>query len=192
MGAGPIWLGYVAVDDVNDLCAKIKAAGGRVFKEPTDVPGMLRFAVVADPYLATFMIMKGSAKPPDEMPAPARPVPSAGANCMRARSTARGRFIPAYLVGRRAIRWIWALTTNISCFKIDGVQSGGMMTKMAKTPAPFWLYYFNVPKLDPCVEAIKANDAQIVNGPMQVPGGQWIVHAVDPQGAMFALVANAR
>jgi len=27
---------------------------------------------------------------------------------------------------------------------------------------------------------------------MQVPGGQWIVHAVDPQGAMFALVANAR
>jgi len=61
MGAGPIWLGYVAVDDVNDYAAKIKAAGGRVFKEPTDVPGMLRFAVVADPYLATFMIMKGSA-----------------------------------------------------------------------------------------------------------------------------------
>jgi predicted enzyme related to lactoylglutathione lyase len=77
-------------------------------------------------------------------------------------------------------------------FNIDGVQSGGMMTKMAKTPAPFWLYYFNVPKLDPCVEAIKANDGEIVNGPMQVPGGQWIVHAIDPQGAMFALVANER
>ncbi len=77
-------------------------------------------------------------------------------------------------------------------FNIDGVQSGGMMTKMAKTRAPFWLYYFNVPKLDPCVEAIKANDGEIVNGPMQVPGGQWIVQAIDPQGAMFALVANER
>ena len=28
---------------------------------------------------------------------------------------------------------------------------------------------------------------QITNGPLQVPGGGWIVHAVDPQGAHFAL-----
>ena len=26
-------------------------------------------------------------------------------------------------------------------------------------------------------------------GPVQVPGGSWIVNAIDPQGAAFALVA---
>jgi len=76
-------------------------------------------------------------------------------------------------------------------FKIDGAQSAHD-DQDGEDPGALLAYYFNVPKLDPCVEAIKANDGEIVNGPMQVPGGQWIVHAVDPQGAMFALVANAR
>ena len=29
---------------------------------------------------------------------------------------------------------------------------------------------------------------KIANGPMEVPGGQWIVQAIDPQGALFALL----
>ena len=28
----------------------------------------------------------------------------------------------------------------------------------------------------------------MINGPMEVPGGDWVVQAMDPQGAMFALV----
>jgi DHA1 family bicyclomycin/chloramphenicol resistance-like MFS transporter len=31
---------------------------------------------------------------------------------------------------------------------------------------------------------------QIIYGPQQVPGGSWIVHCFDPQGAMFALVGS--
>ncbi|HET9538942.1 MAG TPA: VOC family protein, partial [Mesorhizobium sp.] len=31
-----------------------------------------------------------------------------------------------------------------------------------------------------------------LNGPMEVPGGSWIVNCVDPQGAMFSLVAPRR
>jgi uncharacterized protein len=29
-----------------------------------------------------------------------------------------------------------------------------------------------------------------LNGPMQVPGGGWIINGQDPQGAMFALVSG--
>jgi hypothetical protein len=32
-----------------------------------------------------------------------------------------------------------------------------------------------------------ANGGKIVNGPMQVPGGDWIAQGIDPQGAMFAV-----
>jgi predicted enzyme related to lactoylglutathione lyase len=31
-----------------------------------------------------------------------------------------------------------------------------------------------------------------LTGPMEVPGGSWIVNCTDPQGAVFALVAPKR
>jgi len=31
----------------------------------------------------------------------------------------------------------------------------------------------------------------VLNGPMEVPGGDWILNAMDPQGAAFALHAKA-
>ena len=33
---------------------------------------------------------------------------------------------------------------------------------------------------------------ELLMGPMEVPGGSWIVQGVDPQGAQFALVAPTR
>jgi uncharacterized protein len=32
----------------------------------------------------------------------------------------------------------------------------------------------------------------VINGPMEVPGGRWIINGLDPQGAMFALLAPKR
>ena len=69
---------------------------------------------------------------------------------------------------------------------------GGMMNKppeMAHVP-PNWQIYFRVPDIAAAVERIKANGGQILNGPMEVPGGDWVVNAMDPQGAAFALHAR--
>jgi uncharacterized protein len=71
-------------------------------------------------------------------------------------------------------------------------EQGGIMTRMPEAPMSFWLYYFNVDGVDAAAERIKAKGGQIVNGPQEVPGGQWIVQATDPQGAMFALLAPKR
>jgi len=43
------WIGYIAVGDVDAHIEKIIEAGGKLWKPATDVPGMLRFAVVSDP-----------------------------------------------------------------------------------------------------------------------------------------------
>jgi hypothetical protein len=32
--------------------------------------------------------------------------------------------------------------------------------------------------------------SEILNGPMEVPGGDWVVNAMDPQGAAFSLHAK--
>ncbi|MNT73207.1 Glyoxalase-like domain protein [compost metagenome] len=75
-------------------------------------------------------------------------------------------------------------------FAIDGAQSGGIMTKPKDIPSPYWLYYINVAALDTAIERIKSGGGKIVLEPMEVPGGAWIVQALDPQGALFALVGQ--
>jgi predicted enzyme related to lactoylglutathione lyase len=65
-----------------------------------------------------------------------------------------------------------------------------MMTKPAQIPAPMWLYYFNVGDIDAAAQRVTGNGGKVLIGPMEVPGGGWIVQATDPQGAMFALVGS--
>jgi predicted enzyme related to lactoylglutathione lyase len=71
-------------------------------------------------------------------------------------------------------------------------EFGGMFSKPPRMPGPFWLYYFNVDAIDAAIERLTAKGGKVMNGPMEVPGGQWIVQAADPQGAFFALVAPKR
>ena len=66
------------------------------------------------------------------------------------------------------------------------------MTKPANVPAPYWLFYFNVPALDAAVAKLKEKGGTVLLEPMEVPGGGWIVQGKDPQGAVFALTAAKR
>jgi hypothetical protein len=43
------WFAYIAVDDLDGALKKLKANGGTVHREPFDVPGVGRIAIVADP-----------------------------------------------------------------------------------------------------------------------------------------------
>jgi uncharacterized protein len=42
------WLGYIAVDDVDARVKKATAAGGKVMREPFDIPGVGRIAILLD------------------------------------------------------------------------------------------------------------------------------------------------
>jgi len=46
--------------------------------------------------------------------------------------------------------------------------------------------------IDAAIERIEAHGGQARMGPDEVPGGSWIVQALDPQGAAFALVSSTR
>ncbi len=62
-----------------------------------------------------------------------------------------------------------------------------MYAKPALVPAPLWLYYFNVRDIDAAAARVEACGGQVLEGPVEVPGGDWIAQCADPQGAMFAL-----
>jgi len=50
------WLLYVAVDDVDLAAKKITALGGCLYVQPSDIPGIGRFAVASDPTGAAFAV----------------------------------------------------------------------------------------------------------------------------------------
>ena len=60
-------------------------------------------------------------------------------------------------------------------FSVGGVPIGGMFNKPPAEPMTLWTYYFNVDGVEQAAERVKAGGGEIANGPMEVPGGSWIV-----------------
>jgi predicted enzyme related to lactoylglutathione lyase len=191
-GGRPGWMGYIGVDDVDAMVERVTKAGGHLHKPAADIPGVGRFAVVADPHGATFYLFKGqttgeAAKPGGMMPG------HVGWNELQAGDGPAAFDFYASLFG-------WTKDHDMDMgpmgvyriFSIDGVQAGGMMTKQPQVPAPHWLFYFAVAATDAAIERIKGAGGSVLNGPMEVPGGAWVAQCIDPQGAVFAVVGPQR
>jgi predicted enzyme related to lactoylglutathione lyase len=192
-GVPPCWTGYVAVDDVDDYAKRIKKAGGTVHRGPEDISGVGRYAVVADPHGAVFIIMKGSSAEGPPAVAPGTP----GHVGWRELHAGDGKMAFEFYSG--LFGWTKADAIDMGAmgvyqtFKTGGGEpAGGMMTKMPDTPAPFWLYYFSADALDAAVARVTGAGGRLAMGPHQVPTGQWIAQCFDPQGASFALLAPKR
>jgi len=192
MGIPPAWLGYVKTKDVDVSTKALKAAGGAVHREPGDIPGVGRFAVVADPQGATFMFLQPNG--PDQ---PVVPAGTPGHIGWHELYTSDWKAAFDFYSGQFG----WETITDMDMgamgkyriFGLDGVQMGGMMNKPENVPVSSWVYYVNVEGgLDDAVERVKANGGQGGMGPMEVPGGSWVLQGVDPQGAAFALIATRR
>lgn len=189
MGARPGWMGYIAVDDVDAYTAKVTEAGGRIYKAPEDIPNVGRFSVVADPHGAPFCLFKGTGEPP-----PAPPPTAPGQIAWRELSAGDRESAFAFYSG--LFGWTKGQGMDMGLMGIYQLVNydqstdafGAIMTKLPMIPLPFWLYYISVPDIDVALKTITTNGGTLLNGPHAVPGDAWIIQALDPQGALFALV----
>jgi predicted enzyme related to lactoylglutathione lyase len=187
MGAPPSWVGYVGVDDVDAIVGRIQHLGGTAYVPPTDIPNTGRFAVVADPQRAPFAVFK-PLTPIENRPEQGMPG-RVGWHELLAADWEKAFAFYADLFGwQKAEAVDMGVMGTYQLFAASGQTLGGMFNKPAMIPAPFWLYYFNVDNIDAAATRVKEGSGEILNGPMQVPGGSWIVQCKDPQGAVFALV----
>ena len=192
MGVKPCWSGYVWVDDVDASLAKWTKAGGKVWKQPAEFPGLGRFAVVADPFGAGIVLFRGEGDGPPAAPQPGAPG-FVGWHELHAEDGA-GAF--DFYCGFFGWKGTGALdmgpTGAYQMFETLHGERGGVMTRMPQTITSYWLFYFNVEAADAAAERVRAKGGKIVSGPHQVPTGQWVLQATDPQEATFALVAPKR
>jgi predicted enzyme related to lactoylglutathione lyase len=192
-GGRPAWLGYIMVDDVDAMAKRIPAEGGKLHKGPITVPGIIRFAVVSDPQGAVFLVATPLVK---EAPPP---IPIGTPGTVGWRELYAGEWHAAFAFYEKLFGWTKGAAHDMGpmgiyqLFKTGGeADAGGIMTRPPNVPAPFWGYYFNVAGIDAAAGRVTAGGGEIVNGPMQVPGGLWVAQAMDPQGAYFALVSLTR
>jgi predicted enzyme related to lactoylglutathione lyase len=190
-GVPPMWMGYIAVDNVAAYAEKVKAAGGEIHRGPTEIPKVGTFAIAGDPDGAGFLLFRGSSSdaPPYEPRSP-------GHVGWRELNAGDGEKAFAFYAGLFGWTKTGAMPMGPSneyrLFATESGQEGAIFTKDASTPHPFWRLYFNVEAIDAAIERVRGAGGKIVNGPHEVPGARWIVHALDPQGAAFALVAPNR
>jgi uncharacterized protein len=192
MKVPPHWIGYIAVNDVDAYAKKIADAGGVIHKAPDDIPGVGRFAVAADPGGASFCLFKAAEgmQAPEVAP---NTVGHVGWHELYADNLDKAFAFYSSLFG-------WTKSDALDMgpmgvyqlFAWHGTPIGGMMTKPPSMPHAVWGYYFNVDATEKAMDRAKARGAQVLNGPMQVPGGSWIVQCQDPQGAMFAMVSGQK
>ena len=189
-GARPCWLGYVGVDDVDRAAASIEKAGGAIHMAPQDIPDVGRLALVADPQGAMFYIMKGASDRTSASFAATEPMAGHCAwNELATTDQAGAVAFYTNLLGWRqeGDMDMGPLGTYQFLFQGEGMI-GGVMSKPPEMPVTAWSYYFRVPDIDKAVSIIKDNGGRILQEPMEIPGGEFAMSGLDPQGAAFALV----
>jgi predicted enzyme related to lactoylglutathione lyase len=189
MGAKPRWIGYVGVNDVDATADRIKQLGGAVYVPPTDVPNVSRFSVFADPQMATLALLKWLTPGPEGPAELGNPGRVGWHELLAADWKKAFAFYGELFDWQRANADIGP-TGTYQLFSAAGQTIGGMFTKPPMVPIPFWLYYFNVDDIEAAAERVKAGGGQILEGPLEVPGGRRVARCADPQGAMFALTGQ--
>ena len=191
MNMPPFWAMYVAVPNLDEAVAHIKRLGGGELSPVIQVPTIGSMQMMKDPQGAAFYIIQP--EPRGERPEAAPEVGEASWHeLMTTDEAAAMKFYNEVFGWEPTEAMDMGPMGKYQMFNRPHGMIGGMMNKppeMANVP-PYWTIYFRVPEIEAAAERVKSNGGKIVNGPMEVPGGDWVLNAIDPQGAGFALHAK--
>ena len=167
--------------------ARVEQAGGTALSPMIDIPKVGRMRTVTDPQGAAFSVFQ----PAEPMTGPDH-VPEVGDVSWHELYTNDTETAMQFY----STQFGWRATEtmdmgDMGTYRMFGrdFPLGGMMNKppaMAQVPS-HWGFYFSVPDIEAGAARVKAKGGKVVNGLMEVPGGDRIVNCMDPQGAGFSL-----
>jgi predicted enzyme related to lactoylglutathione lyase len=192
-GVRPVWLGYVAVEDVDRAVAAMVEDGAQVWKAAWDIPDVGRIALLADPQGAPFYVMTPS-------PPAGRENEASGAfspdEAQHVRWNELATSDPDAAIAFYGRHFGWGQEGDMDMGEMGkyrfiqhgSITIGAVMPKMPQMPVSLWTYYVGVDHIDRAADAVTSGGGTILNGPMEIPGGEFALNAMDPQGAPFGLV----
>ncbi|HXY40498.1 MAG TPA: VOC family protein [Vicinamibacteria bacterium] len=184
----PSWMVYVGVNDADATARHAHTLGGKVGIAPTDIPKVGRFAVLNDPQGAHISILQPSG------PSPTGPETDPAPLEISWRELATTDVAAAMQFYRGLFGWEQLKANDMGPMGVYqefgrfGRSLGGIYRKPPEMPGgPRWLMYAKVPDIQAAVATVKNEGGKVLNGPMEVPGGDLVAQIQDPQGADFAL-----
>lgn len=190
-GARPIWVGYHHVADVEAAARAIEADGGRVLLPRMTIP-VGDIAMVADPMGAPLYVMR-PVPPPGKAEARSDVFDAKAAqhvrwNELQSLDLARAKAFYAAHFGFRCPSSMPMGPLGDYWFIEHDAGAVGAMMQVPEGGTPGWRFYFGVTSAAAAERAIQAGGGTIERGLHEVPGGDWVVMARDPQGAPFGVV----
>jgi uncharacterized protein len=182
------WISYVTVGDVDEAAATATRLGGSVHVPPTDIPGVGRFGVVADPQGAVFspFVDAGSSdEAPAEMERP--PVGGVAWNELVTADPEGAKAFYGEVVGWQFGAWDMGGGEPYTLLVSGERQEGGLMRKPAESPVSRWVIYFAVADIDQTLADATRLGGQPAGPIIEVPTIGRVSWATDPTGALFAL-----
>src|SRR5690606_7422498 len=173
--------------------AEVEAKGGSIHRQPADIPGTGRYAVVVDPQGAAFGLLQPDMSGMSEADI-ARAEQGGAFNQNKA---GHGNWNELMTTNPEAgfafysglFGWTKGEAMDMGAMGVyqlirrEGVDIGAMMG-LGDSPVPAWLPYFGVGgAVTKTVEAITSSGGTVHHGPVEVPGPAYIAVAQDPQGA---------
>lgn len=188
-GASPAWIGYIAVDAIDASLASLKKRGGTVFMGPNHMEGVGHMAMVADPQGVPFYLMQPEGEASQSF---AKHEPREGFCAWNELITddpqAAGEFYTGMFGWEKGDAMYMGELGPYQMFMQDDYGLGAIMKRPDEMPASSWAFYFRVPEIGAAQAFAESNGAQLVNGPMEIPGGEFVFQGIDPQGAFFSII----
>lgn len=187
-GARPAWLGYFAVEDIDAVVVAAKASGGAVHLPAYEIANVGRIAMLSDPTGAIIYVIQPA---------------TAGSNDVF--STDQAQHVRWHELASTNPDLAIAFYTQLFGWRQEGAMEmgefgqyrflyagehmmGAVMPLLPGKPESSWTYYIGIDDIDRGAEALKASGGQLIQDPIEIPGGEYSLLATDPQGAAFALV----
>lgn len=190
--AQPHWFGYIQTDDVDETAEQIESLDGELHAGPMEVAGFGRFYIVGDPSGVVFAIFTPD-NPSDFDPVVAEGPGHFGWKELYAENLDASFDFYSELFGWERGPLHEMEEGRYQVVELDGDEIGGLtgLDEMEREnlPVPHWNFYIRVQDTDASAAAVEANDGEMLNGPMEVPGGDRIAIFRDPTGAVASFTS---
>ncbi|MGH8138914.1 MAG: VOC family protein [Steroidobacteraceae bacterium] len=187
-GTPPHWIIYIGTPDVDGTVQAAQRLGGKVLKGAADIPNVGRFAVLSDPQGAAFALFTPAPGSSDGAS------PAGGVGEFTWHELATTDPDSALRFYSELFGWSKGAGHDMGAMGVyqlithGGQDAGGVYKARDASTPPSWLSYVRVADAAKAASTAKAGGGRVLHGPIEVPGGSWIVMLLDPQGGAFAVV----
>lgn len=190
------WTVYLACGDVDAAAARVRSLGGSVRFGPMDIPHVGRFVMVADPQGVTFSLMAGRGADESRAFSQQPDGPSGHAVWIELATPdpdAAFAFYGALFGWERAGAMPMGEMGDYAFIGTAADARPGAIMSSATTGAPArWNWYVHVPDIDAAIATAQRRGGTLIQGPDEIPGGDFSANILDPDRHQIGLVGARR